>query len=47
MTQILWQCNETEEETRKSNMMKEIWEKEEEAKMLVEYVKNIGLYYTD
>jgi hypothetical protein len=43
---ILWQCKETEEERRKSNMTKEVWEKGEElAKMLVEYVKNIGLYY--
>jgi hypothetical protein len=43
---ILWQCKETEEERRKSNITKEVWEKEEEgAKMLVEYVKNIGLYY--
>jgi hypothetical protein len=34
---ILWQCKETEEERRKSNMTKEVWEKEEEgAKMLVE-----------
>jgi DNA repair exonuclease SbcCD ATPase subunit len=43
---ILWQCKETDEERRKSNMTKEVWEKgEEQAKMLVEYVKNIGLYY--
>jgi hypothetical protein len=42
---ILWQCKETEEERRKSNMTKEVWEKEEEgAKMLVEYVENIGFY---
>jgi hypothetical protein len=39
---ILWQCKETEEERRKSKMTKEVWEKgEEQAKMLVEYVKNI------
>jgi hypothetical protein len=31
---------------RNSNMTKEVWEKEEEGtKILVEYVKNIGLYY--
>jgi hypothetical protein len=43
---ILWQCKETEEEKRKINMTKEVWEKGEEgAKMLVEYLKNIGLYY--
>jgi hypothetical protein len=42
----LWQCKETAEERRKSNMTKEVWKKGEEgAKMLVEYVKNIGLYY--
>jgi hypothetical protein len=40
---ILWQCEETEKERRKSNMTKEVWEKgEKEAKMLVEYVKHIG-----
>jgi hypothetical protein len=34
---ILWQCKETEEERRKSNMTKEVWEKGEKgAKMLVE-----------
>jgi hypothetical protein len=38
---ILWQCKETVEERRKSNMTKG----EVGAKMLVEYVKNIGLYY--
>jgi hypothetical protein len=33
---------------RKSNMTKAVWEKTEEgAKMLVEYVKNIGLHTTD
>jgi hypothetical protein len=37
---ILWQCKETEEEIRKNNKTKE-----EGAKILVEYVKNIGLYY--
>jgi hypothetical protein len=43
---ILWQSKEAEEERRKSNITKENWEKEEEgAKMLVEYVKNTGLYY--
>jgi hypothetical protein len=43
---ILWQCKEPEEERRKSNMTKEVWEiREEGAKMLVEYVKNIRLYY--
>jgi hypothetical protein len=43
---ILWQCKETEEERRKSNITKEIWEKGEEGpKMLEEYVKNIILYY--
>jgi hypothetical protein len=42
----LWQCKETEEERQKCNMTKEVWKKGEEgAKMLVEYVKNIGLYY--
>jgi hypothetical protein len=42
----LWQCEETEEERRKSNMTKEVCEKGEKgAKMLVEYVKNIGVYY--
>jgi hypothetical protein len=31
---------------RKSNMTKEVWEKGEEgAKILLEYVKNFGLYY--
>jgi hypothetical protein len=41
-----WNTLETEEERRKSDMAKEVWEKgEERAKMLVEYVKNIGLYY--
>jgi hypothetical protein len=40
---ILWQCKETEEERRKNNMTKEIWEKGEEgAKMLVEYVLAIS-----
>jgi hypothetical protein len=34
---ILWQCKDTEEERRNKG--------EEGAKMLVEYVKNIGLYY--
>jgi hypothetical protein len=30
---------------RKSNMTKEVWKKgEERTKMLVKYVKNIGLY---
>jgi hypothetical protein len=34
---ILWQCKETEEERRKSNVTKVVWEKAEEgAKMLVE-----------
>jgi hypothetical protein len=34
------------EKRRKSNMTKEEWKKGEDgAKMLVEYVKNIGLYY--
>jgi hypothetical protein len=43
---ILWQWKETVKERRKSNMTKEVWERGEEgAKMLVEYVKNIGLYY--
>jgi hypothetical protein len=43
---ILWQCKETEEVRRKSNMTKEVWKKGEEgAKMLVKYVKNIKLYY--
>jgi hypothetical protein len=43
---IIWQCKETEEERRKSNITKKIWEKGEEgSKMLVEYVKNIGLYH--
>jgi hypothetical protein len=43
---ILWQCKETEEERRENNMIKEVWQNGEEgAKMLVEYVKNIGLYY--
>jgi hypothetical protein len=43
---ILWQCKETEEERRKSNMTKVLWKKGEEgAIMVVEYVKNIGLYY--
>jgi hypothetical protein len=42
---ILWQCKETEEERQKNNITKEVWEKwEEGAKMLAEYVKNIGLY---
>jgi hypothetical protein len=39
-------CKEIEEKIQKSNMTKEVWKKEEEgAKMVVEYVKNIGLYY--
>jgi hypothetical protein len=39
-------CKETEEERRKSNMTKKVWEKKEEgAKMLVKYVKNCGLNY--
>jgi ribosomal protein L37AE/L43A len=43
---ILWQCKKTEEEIRKSNMTKDVRKKREErAKMLVEYVKNIGLYH--
>jgi hypothetical protein len=43
---ILWLCKETEEERRECNMTKEVWEKGKEgAKMLVEYVKNIGLYF--
>jgi hypothetical protein len=43
---ILCQCKETEEERRKSNMTKEVWEiREEGAKILVEHVKNIRLYY--
>jgi hypothetical protein len=43
---ILRQCKETEEERRKSNVTKQEWEKAEEgAKLLVEYVKNIGLLY--
>jgi hypothetical protein len=34
------------EKKRKSNMTKEVWEKGEEgAKILLEYVKNFGLYY--
>jgi hypothetical protein len=42
---ILWQCIETDEERQKSNITKEVRkEREEGAKMLVEYVKNIGLY---
>jgi hypothetical protein len=42
---IQWQCKETEEERRKNNMTKEVWEKGEEgAKMLLEYVTNIGFY---
>jgi hypothetical protein len=42
---ILWQCKETEVARRKCNMTKDVWEKGEEgAKMLVEYVQNIGLY---
>jgi hypothetical protein len=49
LTLKLWQCKETEEERRKSNVTKEVWEKRVEkregANMLVEYVKNIGLYY--
>jgi hypothetical protein len=46
LKQILWQCKETEEERRKSNITKEVTEKRGEgAKMLVEYVKNIGLFY--
>jgi hypothetical protein len=36
---ILWQSKETEEDKRKKNMTKE------GTKMLVEYVKYIGLYY--
>jgi hypothetical protein len=41
---ILWQCKETEEERRKSNLKKEVWEKRDEGTiMAVEYVKNIGL----
>jgi hypothetical protein len=43
---ILWLCLKTQEEKLMSNMTKEVWEKGEEgAKMLVEYVKIIGLYY--
>jgi ribonuclease HI len=43
---ILWQCKEAEEKRQKSNMTKEVWEEGEEgAKVLVEFVKNIGLYY--
>jgi hypothetical protein len=43
---ILWQCKKTEKERRKSNMTKEVWKKGAQgAKLLVEYVKNIGLYY--
>jgi hypothetical protein len=42
---ILWQFKETEEERRKSNMAKVLKKREEGTKMLVEYVKNIGLYY--
>jgi hypothetical protein len=44
---ILWQCKGTKEERRKSNVTKEVSEKKEGAKMLVEYAKNIGLllYY--
>jgi hypothetical protein len=44
---ILWQCKKTEEERRKCNYDEstKVWEKGEEgAKMLVEYVKNIGLH---
>jgi hypothetical protein len=40
---ILWQCKETEEERRKSDMTKEVWEKAEEG--VVEDMKNIGLHY--
>jgi hypothetical protein len=44
---IQWQCKETEEETRNSNMTKKVWEKgEERAKMLVEYMKTSD-YTTD
>jgi hypothetical protein len=46
LEQILWQRKETEEERCKSSMTKQACEKGEEgAKMMVEYVKNIGLYY--
>jgi hypothetical protein len=46
LEQILLQSKETEEERQKSNITKKVWKKGEEgAKMLGEYVKNIGLYY--
>jgi hypothetical protein len=44
-THPMAQYKETEEERRKSNTTKEVWEKGEGTKMIVEYVKNIGLYY--